>query len=70
MRVSLADGVLRVQASSDGTLWPLVRLCPFPESVSYQVGPMCCTPERAGLAVHFSDWTLTNHLGKDLHDLR
>ena len=70
MRVSLADGVLRVQASSDGTLWPLVRLCPFPESVSYQLGPMCCTLERAGLAVHFSDWTLTNHLGKDLHDLR
>ncbi|MCD1643746.1 DUF1349 domain-containing protein [Aurantimonas coralicida] len=70
MRVSLADGVLRVQASTDGRLWPLVRLCPFPKDVSYQVGPMCCTPERAGLAVHFSDWTLTNHLGRDLHDLR
>lgn len=70
MRVSLAEGVLRVQASSDGVLWPLVRLCPFPTSVSYQVGPMCCTPERAGLAVRFSDWTLTKHLGKDLHDLR
>jgi regulation of enolase protein 1 (concanavalin A-like superfamily) len=70
MRVSLADSVLRVQASADGRIWPLVRLCSFPKDVgSYRVGPMCCTPERAGLAVHFSDWTLTNHLRKDLHDL-
>jgi regulation of enolase protein 1 (concanavalin A-like superfamily) len=35
----------------------------------YLVGPMCCTPERAGLQVTFSDWTLAPHLGKDLHDL-
>ena len=69
MRVSLANGVLRLQASTDGKLWPLVRLCPFPEAATYRVGPMSCTPERAGLAVHFSDWSLTKHLGKDLHDL-
>lgn len=69
MRVSLAGGVLRLQASQDGERWPLVRLCPFPTSTHYRVGPMCCTPERAGLAVHFSDWRLTRHLGKPLHDL-
>ncbi len=69
MRVSLADGVLRLQASQDGKHWPLVRLCPFPRSARYRVGPMCCTPERAGLSVRFSDWSLTPHLGKPLHDL-
>jgi regulation of enolase protein 1 (concanavalin A-like superfamily) len=65
----VANGVLRLQVSADGADWPLVRLCPFPVASRYLVGPMCCTPERAGLQVTFSDWKLTAHLGKDLHDL-
>lgn len=69
MRLSLSKGVLRLQASRDGVVWPLMRLCPFPAAERYLVGPMGCTPERAGLAIRFSDWTLTDHLGKDLHDL-
>ena len=69
MRVSLGGGVLRLQASRDGRHWPLVRLCPFPVSERYLVGPMACTPERAGLEVRFSDWSLGPHLRKDLHDL-
>ena len=39
LRVTVANGVLRLQASADGTRWPLVRLCPFPAADSYQVGP-------------------------------
>ncbi|CAD1791819.1 regulation of enolase 1 [Xanthomonas arboricola] len=69
IRATVADGVLRLQVSADGRTWPLVRLCPFPVADAYQVGPMCCTPERAGLKVRFSDWTLGPPLGKDLHDL-
>jgi regulation of enolase protein 1 (concanavalin A-like superfamily) len=69
MRVSVANGVLRLQVSGDGVQWPLVRLCPFPVASHYLVGPMCCTPERAGLQVTFSDWALTRPLGKELHDL-
>ncbi|PPT78760.1 regulation of enolase 1 [Xanthomonas arboricola pv. populi] len=69
IRATVADGVLRLQVSADGLTWPLVRLCPFPVANAYQVGPMCCTPERAGLKVRFSDWTLGPPLGKDLHDL-
>jgi regulation of enolase protein 1 (concanavalin A-like superfamily) len=30
---------------------------------------MCCTPERAGLKVVFSDFTVTPPVGKGLHDL-
>jgi regulation of enolase protein 1 (concanavalin A-like superfamily) len=30
---------------------------------------VCCTPERAGLAVRFSEFSLSAPLGKDLHDL-
>lgn len=69
MRATVADGVLRLQVSADGKTWPLVRLAPFPVADSYQVGPMCCTPEREGLGVRFSDWRLSAPLGKDLHDL-
>ncbi|MEA9711878.1 DUF1349 domain-containing protein [Xanthomonas campestris] len=69
MRATVDKGVLRLQVSRDGTYWPLVRLCPFPVADSYLVGPMTCTPERAGLRVQFSDWTLGPVLGKDLHDL-
>jgi len=69
LRVTLDRGILRLQASSDGSRWPLVRLCPFPVAQRYLVGPMCCTPERAGLKVMFSDFVLTAPLGKALHDL-
>lgn len=69
IRATVTDGVLRLQVSGDGKLWPLVRLAPFPTATSYLVGPMCCTPEREGLKVRFSDWHLSAPLGKALHDL-
>jgi regulation of enolase protein 1 (concanavalin A-like superfamily) len=69
IRTTVSDGVLRIQVSVDGRRWPLVRLCPFPRSASYVVGPMCCTPEREGLSVLFSDFTVEQPNQKDLHDL-
>ena len=69
MRVTVKAGSLRLQLSSDGKLWPLMRLCPFPVAKSYRVGPMCCTPERAGLTIVFSEFRVTGPTPKDLHDL-
>lgn len=69
MRVTVEKGVIRVQVSGDGKVWPLVRLAPFDVAEHYLVGPMACTPERSGLEVRFSDFQLTSPLGKDLHDL-
>lgn len=69
LRATVSNGVLRLQVSSDGKLWPLMRLAPFPKAKSYLVGPMACTPERAGLEVSFSAFQLRPPLGKDLHDL-
>ncbi|WP_205820890.1 DUF1349 domain-containing protein [Methylobacterium nonmethylotrophicum] len=69
LRATVAAGVLRLQVSSDGRNWLLMRLCPFPAVSSYSVGPMCCTPERAGLSVAFSEFTVGVPTGKDLHDL-
>ena len=69
LRVTVSEGVIRVQYSVDGKLWPLLRLAPFPVAAHYLVGPMCCTPERGGLEVVFSQLTVGPALRKDLHDL-
>lgn len=69
LRVTIGRGVVRAQYSVDGRRWPLLRLAPFPISGSYLVGPMCCTPKRAGLEVTFSEFLVQPALGKDLHDL-
>nr|WP_255616970.1 DUF1349 domain-containing protein [Aurantimonas sp. VKM B-3413] len=69
LRLTVSAGVLRLQVSEDGARWPLLRLCPFPAAASYRVGPMCCTPERAGLKLRFSEFSVGPPLGKDLHDL-
>ncbi len=69
LRVTVGAGVIRVQASADGRSWALCRLAPFPEAATYTVGPVCCTPERAGLRARFSDFTVGPPLNKALHDL-
>ena len=69
IRVTVEAGVVRVQVSADGRTWPLSRLGPFSPAGPYRVGPMCCTPERAGLRVRFSEFRVGRPLGKDLHDL-
>ena len=58
IRATLHNGVLRIQASADRQRWPNIRLCPFPLTQSYKVGPMCCTSERAGLEVLFSEFSV------------
>jgi uncharacterized protein len=69
VRATLADGVLKLQVSADGKVWPSIRLCPFPIAPAYIVGPMCCTPERAGLEVEFSNFKIEPPMNKGLHDL-
>ena len=69
LRTTVANGVIRVQVSSDGVRWPLLRLAPFPEATAYHVGPRCCSPERAGLAAEFSHFKVGLPLGRELHDL-
>ncbi|WP_416067676.1 DUF1349 domain-containing protein [Rhizobium sp. ZK1] len=69
IRITLAKGAMRIQASRDGSFWPLLRLAPFPLAESYQVGPTACTPERSGLSIRFSEFEIGPAITKDLHDL-
>ncbi len=70
MRLTRKKDSLRLQYSTDGQQWPLLRLSFFPpERENGFVGVMCCTPERGGLAVQFDNMQLTPALEKNLHDL-
>ncbi|MDX7987133.1 DUF1349 domain-containing protein [Xenorhabdus sp. 12] len=71
LRLTYGDNVIRLQYSTDGVTWPLLRLSPFVVSEQQRifVGAMCCSPEREGLQVKFSDFRLTPSLNKQLHDL-
>ena len=69
LRVTIDRGSLRVQASLDGAVWPLLRLAPVPGADRYQVGPMAASPERAGFHATFSDFRCGPASTKDLHDL-
>lgn len=55
LRMTRVGKVVCVKYSNDGLRWTLLRLCPFPEAETYFVGLMCCTPERQGLNVKFSE---------------
>jgi regulation of enolase protein 1 (concanavalin A-like superfamily) len=72
LRVTIAQGVLKVQCSTDERNWTLMRLAPFAPggaNAQWLVGPMCCTPERGGLNVRFSDFRIGPPIVKDLHDV-
>ena len=69
MRVTLKDEALRIQYSCDGVSWPLLRLAPWSGNAARFVGVMCCSPERQGLEVEFSELQLGDPLQKSLHDL-
>lgn len=69
IRATVRGGTVRAQYSVDGVDWPLLRLAPFPIADCYLVGPMCCTPTRAGLEVIFTEFSVKPALERDLHDL-
>jgi regulation of enolase protein 1 (concanavalin A-like superfamily) len=68
MRLTLRDGAVRIQGSVDGRSWPMLRLAHFPPGPGLRVGPMLCTPTRAGLEVKFSELALGPPVTTDLHD--
>ncbi|XP_013199208.1 uncharacterized protein LOC106142128 [Amyelois transitella] len=56
IRITKLGDVVCVKYSTDNITWILLRLCQFPPSENVLVGPMCCSPQRQGLEVKFSDF--------------
>lgn len=53
VRIIRKGDAAAVQASADGEDWTMVRLCHLPLGMEMLVGPMACSPTRAGLKVRF-----------------
>ena len=47
--------------------WELIRLASFPPDLAVRVGPMACSPERAGLVVRFLDFQIGPAIEDPLH---
>lgn len=69
IRITLVDGAMRIQASTDGVKWPLLRLTPFARAKTYLVGPMTCSPEGSGLRTKFTEFFIRPPQTNGLHDL-
>ncbi|MER9754444.1 DUF1349 domain-containing protein [Mesorhizobium sp. M0166] len=48
--------------------WKPVRLAYFPPSKTVDVGMMCCSPQREGFEVTFSDFSIGPPISRELHD--
>lgn len=60
------DAVLMHYLDADNQ-WQLIRLAHFPNTKQVAVGPMACTPTRAGLEVIFTRFDITAPVENPLH---
>ena len=67
LRLTVQAGAARIQASKDGQRWPMLRLAAVPEAPRYLVGPMACSPTRAGFVAVFSDFSIGPASTEPLH---
>jgi regulation of enolase protein 1 (concanavalin A-like superfamily) len=69
IRLTRHREAVRVQyMNSESKTWKMVRLGYFPPSEGVDVGVMCCSPQREGLEVTFSGFTIGPPISKELHD--
>ncbi|MEZ5933611.1 MAG: DUF1349 domain-containing protein [Alphaproteobacteria bacterium] len=68
LRLTAQAGAVRIQYSQDAKTWPLLRLAAFPTDRPLQIGPMLCSPKRAGLEIAFDHFHLGPPIDTDLHD--
>ena len=58
VRASRAGDALTIRARVDEEPWQLVRLAPIDPVLTWQAGPFCAAPTRAGLTVRFTRFAL------------
>lgn len=68
LRLTKLGTAVRIQYSTDGLSFPMLRLAYFPESTPTQVGLMCCSPEREGFEAQFSDLRIGEPIRTSLHE--
>jgi hypothetical protein len=66
LRLSRHGSAVRVEWASEAG-FAMLRLAYLPEQAAALVGPMCCSPERAGLEVRFAGFRIGEPIARDLH---
>lgn len=62
----IGGAVITHHLGRDGR-WQLMRVADFPAHANVAVGPMACSPERAGLVVRFHEFQVTSPVADPLH---
>jgi len=65
MRVTRFGAALTVHCRAGDRPWQLLRLGHLDLPATVDVGVMCCSPERAGLAATFRDFRIGPPLSRD-----
>jgi regulation of enolase protein 1 (concanavalin A-like superfamily) len=68
IRLTRHEEAARVQYLDwDTDQWTMIRLGYLPKSHSIDLGVMCCSPEREGFEVVFSDFMVGSSIARQLH---
>jgi regulation of enolase protein 1 (concanavalin A-like superfamily) len=68
LRCSRHGAAIRIEWSADGRKFALFRLAYLPARDPILVGPMCCSPERAGFESSFRNFAIAPATKDALHD--
>ncbi len=67
VRLTRHGNALRVQFRLNDTSWMMARLAYLNMPEKIKIGMMCCSPQRSGLQVAFSDFIVSDPISPDLH---
>ncbi len=67
LRLTRHGTAIRVDLTEPSGLWRLARLAHLPDGPA-MIGPMACSPERAGLTASFSAYTCGPAIPRTLHE--
>lgn len=67
LRLTRLGAAVVIQARNAANRWQLLRVAPFPKGPAL-IGPMACSPERAGFRARFTELEVGPAVAQPLHD--
>lgn len=68
LRLTRTGGDVILQFRNDDRRWQLLRVAEFSDARELLIGPMACSPERAGFKARFTEFTIGPAVAQALHD--
>ncbi len=67
VRLTAMDNAVLAHFQTPNGAWQLMRVANFPSSTEAWLGPMACSPERAGFSAKFLDLQISEPIKNPLH---